>query len=169
MLKIPLLKLKSMLAKIENIILESTAYKAFRAVLSNVFHYLHKKFLWGAFKIIDEKFFKFLFVGFINTLFSYFIYALFVKFGLKANFALFFQYIIGVVWNFKTTGTIVFKNKKNSLIFKFIISYIFTFFLNSFLLYALVRFLNPYISQAILVLPIAIVSFLIFKFWVFRS
>ena len=39
---------------------ESTAYKKVRAVLSFGFHYLHKKFLWGAFRKIDEKFFKFL-------------------------------------------------------------------------------------------------------------
>ena len=158
-----------MLANFKNKIKESTAYKQFRAVLSFCFHYLHKKFLWGLFKCIDEKFFKFLFVGALNTLFGYILYAFFVTIGLKANLALFFQYILGILWNFKTTGSIVFKNNNNRLIFKFILSYIFTFTINSFALNFLIKFLNEYIAQAILVLPIAIISFLIFKFWVFKN
>jgi len=152
-------------------VLNSTAYKKFRAVLSYCFHYLHKRFLWGAFKRIDEKFFKFLFVGALNTAFSYCIYALFVTVGLIPNLALFFQYIIGVLWNFKTTGSIVFKNHNNRLIFKFIASYVFTFLLNSLFLNVLIEQLklNEYISQAVLILPMAMISFLIFKLWVFKN
>ena len=171
MLKIHLPKLKNMLANLSNKIIKSTVYEKSKAVLSYCFHFLHKRFLWGLFKKIDEKFFKFLFVGFINTLFSYCLYAFFVLIGLKANIALFFQYILGVLWNFKTTGCIVFKNNNNLLIFKFIGSYIVTFTINSFLLYILVQIikLNDYLAQAVLVLPIAVISFLIFKFWVFNE
>ena len=147
--------------------MNSTAYKKIRAVLSFCFHYLHKRFLWGVFKKIDEKFFKFLFVGFLNTAFSYFIYAVFITIGLVANVALFFQYIIGVLWNFKTTGTIVFQNKNNKLIFKFILSYVFTFLINSLFLAFLTRFLNAYVAQAVLIMPIALLSFVILKKWVF--
>ena len=160
-----------MSANIKQNILESTAYKNFRAVFSSVFHYLHKKFLWGAFRKIDEKFFKFLFVGFLNTVVSYMLYAFFVAIGLVPNLALFFQYILGVLWNFKTTGVIVFKNHNNKLIFKFIGTYIITFSINSLFLNLLaVKIgLNEYLSQAILVLPVAVLSFLLFKFWVFKE
>lgn len=157
-----------MLANLNNKISKSTAFQKVRAVLSICFHYFHKKFLWGIFSKFDEKFLKFLFVGFLNTLFSYFLYAAFVTVGMKANVALFFQYIIGVLWNFKTTGTIVFKNNDNKLVFKFILSYIFTFFINSVLLAILNKFLNDYLAQAILILPIALISFIIFKKWVFK-
>ena len=152
-------------------ILKSTAYKKFKAVLSFLFHFIHKKFLWGVFRKIDEKFFKCLFVGVLNTAFSYCLYAFFVTIGLIPNVALFFQYVIGVLWNFKTTGTIVFKNNNNKLIFKFIASYIFTFLLNSLFLYILTEQikLNDYISQAILILPMAMISFIIFKLWVFKD
>ena len=149
--------------------MNSTAYKKFRAVLSFCFHYLHKRFLFGIFKKIDEKFFKFLFVGFINTVFSYCLYAFFVMIGLVANLALFFQYVIGVLWNFKTTGTLVFKNKNNKLLFKFVGCYIFTFLINSVLLKILINYINDYFAQAILILPIAFLSFLILKFWVFKE
>lgn len=157
-----------MLAKIKKTILESTAYDKIGAVLSCCFHYIHKKMFFGIFKKIDEKFFKFLFVGAINTLFSYFLYALFVSIGMRANIALFFQYIIGVLWNFKTTGTIVFKNHNNRLIFKFVACYVFTFVLNSILLAFLVKVMNDYISQALLIMPIALISFIIMKVWVFK-
>ncbi len=158
-----------MSAKIKNITKKTQLLKKTRAVFSNYFHYIHKRFLWGIFKKIDEKFFKFLCVGLLNTIVSYIIYAFFITIGLKADIALFLQYILGVLWNFKTTGTIVFKNKNNKLIFKFIASYILTYFLNRFLLNILIYnvSLNEYVAQAILVLPIAIVSFLILKFFVF--
>ena len=157
-----------MLANLSNKIINSTAFKKLRAVLSFCFHYLHKEFLWGVFKKIDEKFFKFLFVGILNTAFSYFLYALFLTLGLKANLALFFQYVIGVLWNFKTTGSIVFNNKKNYLIFKFVASYIFTFIINSLLLTFLGEYVNDYLAQAFLILPIALLSFIILKYWVFK-
>lgn len=157
-----------MLANLNNKIIESVAFKKLRAALSICFHYFHKKFLWGVFSFVDEKFFKFLIVGFINTLFSYFLYVFFVAVGFCANLALFFQYILGVAWNFKTTGTIVFNNKDNSLIFKFVLSYIFTFLVNSILLKLLIQNINEYLAQAILIMPIALLSFVILKYWVFK-
>lgn len=157
--------------KLKNII--KSAVFNLKAVLfkfiSNTFHYIHKKMFWGIFSRIDEKFFKFLFVGALNAAFSYTIYALFLWIGLIPNVALFFQYIIGVLWNFKTTGIIVFKNHDNRLIFKFITSYVITFCVNSILLNILIRFINEYLAQALLILPVAILSFLIFKFWVFKK
>ncbi|MBR1616928.1 GtrA family protein [bacterium] len=162
-----------MLAKIKAKISENTAIQRFIAVfssiISKIFHYIHKKLFWGLFSRIDEKFFKFLFVGALNTLFAYSIYALFVAIGLQANVALFLQYIVGVLWNFKTTGAIVFKNHDNSLIFKFVASYIFTFLVNSVLLKLLTYVINDYLAQAILVLPIAMLSFIIFKLFVFKD
>jgi len=158
-----------MLVNIKNTILKSTAYKKFEAVLSYCFHYIHKKMFFGIFKNIDEQFFKFLFVGALNTVVGYGIYALFILIGCIANIALFFQYIFGILWNFKTTGVIVFKNHENKLLFKFILSYVFTFTINSILLYFINQFLNAYISQAILILPVAMISFVIMKFWVFKK
>lgn len=141
---------------------------AFLSLISKSFQYIHKKMFWGLLSRIDEKFLKFLFVGVLNTVFAYTIYALLVTIGLIPNLALFLQYILGVLWNFKTTGIIVFKNHDNRLIFKFVASYIFTFLINSILLKLLLNFINEYLAQAILVPPIAIISFVIFKFWVFK-
>lgn len=159
-----------MLANLIEKIKTNAAFIKLRAAFSSIFHFLHKKFLWGAFKRIDEKFFKFLFVGAINTVFAYTIYVIFVALGLVPNVALVFQYILGILWNFKTTGSIVFKNHDNKLIFKFFLSYIVTFLINSAFLYLLTEIIkmNDYLAQALLVVPIAVVSFFIMKFWVFK-
>ena len=158
-----------MLDNFKKTILESTLYKKLAEVLSCFIKYTHQKMFWGIFRRFDEKFIKYLFVGALNTLFSYTIYAVFISLGIIANVALFLQYIVGVLWNFKTTGALVFKNHNNRLIFKFIACYIFTFILNSILLKLLTMRLNPYISQALLIFPIALISFAIMKLWVFKS
>ncbi len=157
-----------MLANLKNNFKKSTVLLKCKAVLSNCFHFIHKKLFWGVFSIIPERFFKFLFVGVLNSIFAYVIYAFLVTLGIIPNLALFLQYILGVLWNFKTTGSIVFKNHDNKLLFKFVLSYVFTFLLNSVLLKLLLNYVNDYIAQAILVPPVAVVSFLIFKFWVFK-
>ncbi len=120
---------------------------------------------------VDERFIKYLFVGALNTAFAYCLYALLVLIGLEPNIALTFQYVIGILWNFKTTGSLVFKNHNNMLIFKFFGCYIITFTLNSILLYILTEWvkINDYIAQALLVLPIALIAFTIMKFYVFKE
>ena len=153
-----------MLANLSNLI-KNTVFNFLRTV----FYYFHKKFLWGVFSKINEKFFKFLFVGFINTSFSYFLYALFLSLGFEAQIALFFQYIFGVLWNFKTTGVFVFKNKNNMLIFRFVFCYVLTFFVNSLFLKILMKYLNEYIAQAILILPVAMFSFVLLNKMVFKT
>ena len=80
--------------------------------------------------MIDKKFIKFLFVGGLNTLFGYLMYVIFISTPLKREIALFFAYVVGVLWNFKTTGVLVFKNNNNKLIFKFIFAYVITYFIN---------------------------------------
>ncbi|HIS74301.1 TPA: GtrA family protein [Candidatus Galligastranaerophilus intestinavium] len=113
---------------------------------------------------------KFLFVGALNTAFGYSVYALFVTLHASHNIALTIQYILGVLWNFKTTGVIVFKNHDNSRIIRFFMSYVITYSINLVCLNFLVHFgLGKYISQAVMVLPMAVLSFLIFKTFVFKE
>lgn len=121
-------------------------------------------------EMIDKKFIKFLFVGALNTAFGYLMYVIFISTPLPREWALFCAYVCGVLWNFKTTGTLVFKNKNNGLIFKFIGAYIITYFVNLFSLNFLADLgIGKYISQLILVFPIAMLSFTLFKYFVFKE
>jgi len=140
-----------------------------RSVLFKIFDWIYTKSFWGILQNLERRFVKFLFVGGINTLFGYSMYALFVTLSFSPSNALLISYILGVFWNFKTTGGIVFRNKDNKLIFKFFISYVFTFSVNNFFLNFLMNnlHLNKYLAQLILVLPVAVLSFTIFKTFIF--
>lgn len=159
-----------MLANIITKFKNSTVGNYLLTVLSNLFNWVHQKSFFGLFKRVDRKFMKFLFVGAMNTAFGYFIYALFLTLHASHNIALTIQYILGVLWNFKTTGVIVFKNRDNTRIVRFFLSYVFTYSINLVCLNVLVALdVNKYLAQAIMVLPIAVLSFLIFKKFVFKE
>ena len=158
-----------MIKKLENSIRESTEYKKFRSVLSIIFEWFYTKFFFGILSRFERKFVKYLFVGFMNTVFSYMVYAICVTILSRPTLSLAISYVIGILFNFQTTGRIVFKNKNNTLIFKFFLSYLTTFFINRYFLDTLVSTfqVDKYLSQAILVFPIAMISFLLLKHFVF--
>ena len=145
--------------------------KTLRSVLFKIFDWIYTKSFFGILQNIPRRFVKFLFVGAIYTLFGYSMYALFVTFGFNPSNALLISYILGVFWNFKTTGSIVFRNKDNKLIFKFFISYVFTYYVNSISLNFLIDNLhiNKYLAEAIVIPPVAVLSFVIFKTFIFKD
>lgn len=160
-----------MIEKLENSIRESTEYKKFRSVLSIMFEWFYTKFCFGILSKFERKFVKYLFVGFMNTVFSYIVYAIIVTITGRATFSLALSYIIGILFNFQTTGRIVFKNKDNTLIVKFFLSYLTTFFINRYSLDTLVNTMgvDKYLAQALLVFPIAMISFTLLKYFVFKE
>jgi putative flippase GtrA len=119
--------------------------------------------------LIDSKFIKFLFVGGLNTLFGYLIFAFFIYIGLHYCLAVFLNVFFGVIFNFFTTGRIVFKNADNRLFLKFILVYIFMWISNSLVLYLfnLFNFSNMYIAGFIVIIPSALITFLLLKYYVF--
>lgn len=77
--------------------------------------------------------------------------------------------ILGVLFNFKTTGTIVFRNNKNSLIFRFVAVYGILYVLNQIVLTLLVRAdINELISQAIVLPVIVVLAFSMNRIFVFK-
>lgn len=117
---------------------------------------------------IDWKFIKFLFVGVLNTAFGYGIFAIFIFFKFHYATASFLSTVAGILFNFKTTGVIVFKNHDNSLIFRFFAAYGIIYGLNllGLKLFDIIKF-NIYGAGFILLFPMAIVSFILMKKFVF--
>lgn len=115
------------------------------------------------------QFIKFLFVGGLNTVFGYSVFALLIFIGLYYPFAVVFSTIAGILFNFRTTGKIVFNNSKNSLLIKFIGVYGITCILNIIFLrcFEMINF-NMYFAGAILVFPMAVLSFTMNKRFVFK-
>jgi len=119
----------------------------------------------------DSQFIKFILVGILNTIFGYLIYSLFIYIGVHYSFASFISTIVGVAFNYKSIGVLVFKNKNNKINrkLKFISVYLITYFINIIFLGVLSKYFNLYISAAVLIVPVALLSFYLNKKFVFSK
>lgn len=117
------------------------------------------------------RFLKFLMVGALNTVFGYSVFALFTYLNLHYTISTLLATILGILFNFKTTGCIVFKNGDNKLIFKFLFVYGVTYLLSiAFLrICEYFGFTNMYLNYAILLLPNAMIAYSLMKKFVFTN
>lgn len=104
---------------------------------------------------------RFLAIGALNTLFSYVIYASLILLGLHYSVASLLSTILGVIFNFFTTGRIVFHNEDNKRIILFVFVYIFTYFVNLLLLRWLIDGFgfDKLLAGALVTLPVALLSY----------
>lgn len=118
---------------------------------------------------ISWQFVKFLFVGGLNTLFGYSVFAICTFINLHYSLSTLIATILGILFNFKTTGCIVFKNNNNKLLFKFLAVYGFVYLLTLLVLKLFITLgsNNMYINYGIILLPNAILSFILMKKFVF--
>lgn len=115
------------------------------------------------------QFIKFLFVGALNTLFGYGCFALLIYLGLHYTVAMFLATVFGVMFNFKSTGALVFGSKNNNLVFRFVGVYIVTYGINVVAMSVFTSLgISPYIGGAVLLLPMAMLSFILIKRFVFK-
>jgi len=113
---------------------------------------------------------RFLFIGGVNTLFGYGSYSLLIFLGLHYSIALFLATIANVLFNFKTTGHFVYRNRENSLIFRFIMVYVIVYGVNVGSISLLKKIgANEYIAGAIMIIPAAILSYLLNSVFVFKK
>lgn len=114
--------------------------------------------------------FRFLGVGALNTLFGYSVFAILIFIQMKPTLALIFTYGVGVVFNFFTTRWFVFGNSKHASLLRFTIAYIVIYFFNLGL-YKIAELAgaSPLVAQAFCLPIVAVFSFLLFKFQVFRG
>ena len=124
-----------------------------------------KKLIGWAF---HNQFIRFLFVGGLNALFGYGIFALFIYFKFHYTVASLLATILGILFNFQTVGRLVFKSKNKWLIFKFFGVYAVVYLLNIAGLKVFNNFnISNYIGGAVLIVPMAIVSYFLNKKFVF--
>lgn len=111
---------------------------------------------------------KFFLVGALNTFFGYGVFAGFLWIGFHYSFSAAISTILGVLFNFKTTGIFLFKNKDNSRIFLFVLVYVFVYVVNIALISVLSCLgLNAYLSGLFLAIPMALLAFFLNKKFVF--
>lgn len=119
--------------------------------------------------MLDATFVRFVLVGIMNSAFGYGCFALFLYLGLHYTAALLLATIVGVLFNFKSTGALVFGSRENHLIFRFIACYAVVYLVNI----AGIKVFSsqgvaPYVSGAILIVPMAVLAFVLNKRFVFN-
>lgn len=109
---------------------------------------------------MSKTFVKFLLVGGLNTLFGYLVFSLGILLGAGSALALALTFVLGVVFNFHSTGRLVFRSRDPRKFVVFAAVYTGLYLVNLVSLRALrTAGLAPLASQAILVLPMALLSF----------
>lgn len=119
---------------------------------------------------IKNKFIRYVFVGVLNTIFGYSIYCIMVFIGFSYVSATLISQILGILFNFISTGNLVFENSDNHLIFKFILAYVITYIINigTNKLIQIWLDCSQYLSGLGGILISALCSFFILNYFVFR-
>ena len=116
-----------------------------------------------------QRFVAFLVVGAINTGFGFGAFALFFRIGLGRDFAVVLATIVGVIFNFRTIGS-VFTAHGLARMPHFVAAYSMLLVANLALLRSVLAIgIGPYLGEALVVLVIAPLSFLIMRRFVFGS
>ena len=120
---------------------------------------------------LSEQFILFLVMGGINTLFYYVLYSFLIYIGLYYATAVVIGTVCGVLFNFQTFGRVVFKNIRLCLLGRFICVYTVVCAVNiaGFRLLELVGLMNKYIAGAVLILPGALLGYVLNKMFVFNQ
>ena len=141
----------------------------------------------------NRTFIRFAIVGVINTVFGVGTFALLRYFGIHYVFASLLSQILGIIFNFKTTGRFVFKNRDRSLFYRFLSVYVISYGLNvgflrlvntgsinrqlASLLWKFLPFLGNFneakmidcFAAALLSVPIAVVVYFLQRKFVFKN
>ncbi len=110
----------------------------------------------------SKRFVRFLAVGVLNTAFGYVLYALLIWLGLAPQPALALSFAIGVLWNYLTHARLVFDQGGYQRLLPYVGAYGFIYLINAAALQAaLSAGLAPLVAQALLVLPMATLAFIL--------
>jgi len=119
-------------------------------------------------RLLAIRFIRFLVVGGLNTLFGYGVFALLLWLGLHFSLAAFLSTLAGVLFNFRTTGKLVFGSHDWSLIFRFLLVYSILYLCNVAGIWLLEQIGIPaMLGGALLLLPMAVLGYLLNKTLVF--
>lgn len=115
-------------------------------------------------------FLRFLAVGLLNTAFGYTVFSLLVWLDVLAEAALLLSTIAGMLFNFMTTGSLVFRNCDRRLFLRFAAVYGGIYLLNAGALRLLILSgISPFLAQAAILPFSVILTFFAMRSYVFRK
>ena len=117
-----------------------------------------------------HQFLRFLLAGGLNTLFGFCVYALSVLAGLPVWLAMLVGTVAGIAFNFVTLGGYAFRDLSARRLPRFVLGYAGVYGVN-LAAFDLVhrRVANPVACQVLLVVPVALFSYLVMSRFVFRK
>jgi putative flippase GtrA len=116
----------------------------------------------------SRRFIRFLIAGGLNTLFGFAVYSTAILIGAPVWAGLLIANLTGIVFNFVTTGGYAFRSRVLSRFPRFACAYLIIFLVNWALIRGLaVWFADAILAQAILTVPMALLSYVIMARWVF--
>lgn len=121
-------------------------------------------------RFINLRFFRFILVGLLNTLFSFTVYAALLRIGMDYVSANLGALLIGILFSFRTQSHFVFAMHDPIRIFRFTALWGALFLVNIFLIARLMNYgLNSYEAGALALFPITAFSYISQKKWVFSA
>ncbi|QAY77041.1 GtrA family protein [Sphingosinicella sp. BN140058] len=115
-----------------------------------------------------RRFLLFLLVGGLNTLVGYGIFAALILIGLPTPAAVIAGTVLGILFNFVSTGSVVFRNRTGRLLPRFVAVYVVQMGMNIAAISALERAgLPPLTAGALMVPPLAIFTYFAMRRFVF--
>ncbi|NQT57494.1 MAG: GtrA family protein [Bacteroidetes bacterium] len=120
-------------------------------------------------RLIHNKIIRFYFTGGINTAFGYGVFALFIVIGFSPWIATAISTIMGILFNYKSYSIIVFNEKTWKKIVPFIAVYALIYILNNGIIIIFGLWgVKPILAGLSATIPLALVSYLLNKRFVFR-
>ena len=114
------------------------------------------------------RFVRFLVVGGLNTLVGYGLFVLFTWWGLAYPLAIAIATVLGVAFNFQSTGRLVFGGAPIGRLWRFLGVYALTYLLNVGAVAGLLHLgWNVYLANAAAILPLAVITYILQRTFVF--
>ncbi|MGY8903934.1 MAG: GtrA family protein [Burkholderiales bacterium] len=118
--------------------------------------------------MVTPQWLRFVVVGALNTLFGYGLFALLVWAGLAYPVAIGVATVVGVLFNFQTTGRMVFDGAPRSRLLRFVAVYALVYLINLAAVAVLLYWkLNIYLANALVILPLAWLAYIFQRKFVF--
>jgi len=117
----------------------------------------------------SSRFVRFLLVGGLNTAFGYGVFVACLWLGMHYAIAGAISTVLGILFNFKSTGNLVFRSKGNRNLPRFVAVYAIIYLVNTLSLGVMLRFgIHEWLGGLILLVPSAILSYVLNRHFVFR-
>jgi len=119
--------------------------------------------------VLNSQLLRFLLVGGLNTVVGYGLFAGFIWAGLPYPLAIGLATVLGVLFNFQSVGRLVFGGAPMAQLGRFVAVYVLIYLLNVGSVALLLRSgLNVYIANAMVILPMALIAFVLQRRFVFQ-